>query len=178
VAQPDSSGTNISSVVNEWSEQSGVIVTKEARLAMATAVNEAITTVSQRHPALAPARIGEAAPETLHDYLSRSQSTGRSPSLSSLLEQKMLLTGQVVPRLTLWPTIAVQIIPYTPLDFSIFINGTDYSAARMTSPPANGIQFRVVVGQIVVRVLRPGKMPCEKTLDVTEASTNQVVCRL
>ena len=76
----------------------------------------------------------------------------------------------LLPQVSDYPTVTVDVDPADPADFVVAINDTRYrSGARA---------FRVVPGSASVIVTRRGKEPCKATLEVTADGPNVVACRL
>jgi hypothetical protein len=76
----------------------------------------------------------------------------------------------VLPQVSDYPTMTVNVDPADPADFVVAINDTRYrSGARA---------FRVAPGPTSVIVTRHGKEPCKATLEVTADGPNIVACQL
>jgi hypothetical protein len=76
----------------------------------------------------------------------------------------------LLPQVSDYPTVTVNVDPADPADFVVAINETRYrSGARA---------FRVVPGPASIVVTRRGKEPCKATLEVTASGPNEIACKL
>jgi len=76
----------------------------------------------------------------------------------------------LLPQISDYPTMTVNIDPADPANFVVTINGTPY-------PPGARL-FRIVPGSLSIVVTRRGKEPCKATLAATASGPNVIVCRL
>jgi hypothetical protein len=76
----------------------------------------------------------------------------------------------LLPQVSDYPTMTVNIDPADPADFVVTINNTRYQSGARA--------FRVVPGTTSIIVTRRGKEPCKATLEVTAAGPNVIACRL
>ncbi len=76
----------------------------------------------------------------------------------------------LLPQVSDYPTMTVNIYPADPADFVVTINDTRY--------PSGARAFRVVPGTASIVVTRRGKEPCKATLEVTASGPNVIACRL
>lgn len=75
-----------------------------------------------------------------------------------------------LPPPTEFPLLTVEVKPSPPDDFVVSINGTPYrTGAKM---------FRVKIGKCSIIVTRPGKTPCEATVEATVIGPNKVICQM
>jgi len=123
-----------------------------------------------KNAAIKPDQLDEVTARSVVSFLERSQQNKQSASLASLLEQYAMSTGQVLPQLTDYPTLVVQVEPAKPEDFVVTIDQVSY--------PAGSTTFRVTEGSKTVRVGRANKVPCDKAIRVTRQGPNLVACSL
>ena len=69
-----------------------------------------------------------------------------------------------------FPAVRVTVRPVPPIDYTVAINGQD-------CPPDIGV-YKVHVGVVEVRVVRPGKPPCTWKGTLPEGQTQAVACNL
>lgn len=76
----------------------------------------------------------------------------------------------MLPSVTDYPTLVINVKPPTPADFVVTIDGTSF--------PAGNATFRVTEGMKMIRVVRGQKAPCSGTVKVTKNGPNSLDCSL
>jgi hypothetical protein len=156
--------------IQNWSDTTGVVVTKSAQNRLLGDVEVARQDVQRANPAISSEQLDAVAPQVVVAFLDRSQQNRPSASLPSLFEQYATGSGLVLPSVTDYPTLVINIRPPTPADFVVTIDGTSF--------PAGNATFRVTEGTKSILVVRGDKAPCRATVKVTKNGPNSLNCSL
>lgn len=143
----------IARAVATWSTGSGVVVTGDTVKALVMQAHTAVEEISQKNASTSKARLEEVAPRAVVSHLERSQSSGRAPPVSDLIEQLATNAGVLLPAVTDFPTLKVTVVPPEPADFVVAINGTEYRGGSTV--------FRVAATALTVVVSMTGKSICQ-----------------
>jgi len=160
----------VSKGIENWSKVSGVVITDSARKKLFVDAQLARNQVLSKNSSITPEQLNNVTAKSIAAFLDRSQQNKQSASLALLMEQYATGAGLVLPSLTDYPTLVIQVNPPQPDDFVVAIDQVPY--------PAGSTMFRVTEGSKQVQVERAHKKPCTKTIKVTRTGPNVVVCDL
>lgn len=156
--------------VENWSKISGVVVTEQAQASLIDDVTKAGSDLLKKGSVVTRRQIDEVTPAAVATFLERSQDNQPSAPLAAILRQAATGNAVVLPELTDYPTLVIEVRPPEPADFVVTIDQVAFVAGRT--------RFRVSEGMKTVRVTRGNKAPCQEIIQITRTGPNTVVCAL
>jgi hypothetical protein len=166
--------SHIDQAIDEWARKKLVGIAPEVRSDLTSRALEAVKKVHKDNPDVPERKLVQLLPAAVVLYLDNTQSSGKSPKIAALLEE--LATSQIPPTasglgsLNDFPILTIDVMPPTPKDFVVVINGIAYQAGLDV--------FRVSGGSKTVKVVRTNRERCSTTIEVTQAGPNRFVCNM
>ena len=142
----------VANAIATWTNLSSVSVTDEVSRGLFEQAIRALDEIPKRNLGLNRSRLEAVAPRATVEYLKRSTDTGKSPPLADLMEQFASGNGALLPEISDFPTLRIDIKPPEPKDFIVNIDGRDFPGGRSS--------FRVGTTEKAVTVSRSGKLIC------------------
>ena len=164
----------LNEALNSWATRNGVGLSSAVRSDILEHAQRAIQQVHNNRPEVPVTRLEELVTTAVISYLDSTQNTGRSLTISDLLENLVAPSpveeNSAFGPITIYPILVINIIPADPPDFVISIDNEVFRAEYHS--------FRVSPGDRNVSVTRTGKAPCNKTITVTAAGPNRIECSM
>lgn len=158
----------IAKAIAAWTDVSSVAVTDEVSRGLSEQAMRALDEIPKRNTGLSRGRLEAVAPRATVEYLKRSTDTGRSPPLADLIEQLASGTGALLPTISDFPTLKLDVKPPEPRDFIVNIDGHDFAGGRSS--------FRVSTMEMTVKVSRAGKLVCRFKVKLVPGAVHTEGC--
>ena len=168
VTQAGSVKQKITLAVNAWTENSSVTVTDEVVSSLSDQAVKALDDIPQRNRQVSRERLESVAARAVVEYLKRSTKTGKSPPLPDLMEQLANRSGALLPAVSDFPTLKIDVAPPEPKDFVVNIDGRDFLGGRSS--------FRVGASEKSVTVSRSGRMICSFKVTLVPGAVHTQKC--
>jgi len=160
----------VDQAIDIWSSDHHTVVSREAREKLVLDAHTAIGETRQQHPNFTANEVANVVPSAMAAFLTETQYNATAGTLPQLVQERLTGYGQVLPGLSEYPTLSVNVSPAAPPDFVVSINGTAYTAGSSV--------FRVRAGLTQVHVTRGTHSPCDRRITVTLTGPNVVACPL
>ena len=172
LAQADGKGAavegRVAKAIAAWTDLSSVTVTDEVSRGLSDQAIKALDEIPKRNAELSRGKLEVVAPRATVEYLRRSTDTGRSPPLADLMEQLASGTGALLPAISDFPTLKINVKPPGPKDFIVNIDGRDFAGGRSS--------FRVGTTEKAVAVSRGGKVICNFKVSLMPGAVHTEEC--
>ena len=142
----------VAKAIAAWTDLSSVALTDEVSRGLSNQAIRALDEIPKRNAGVSRGRLEAVAPRATVEYLKRSTDTGKSPPLADLMEQLASGNGALLPAISDFPTLRIDVKPPEPKDFIVNIDGRDFAGGRSS--------FRVGTTEKAVTVSRGGKQIC------------------
>lgn len=160
----------VNRAIDIWSADHGTVVTRDARDQLFHDARMAVTETTRQHPELNTVDVAGVVPLAMAAFLTDTQNNATAATLHQKVQERVTGFGQVLPAISDYPTLAVNVSPPRPPDFVVSINGVAYQAGSTL--------FRVKVGVAQIHIARSGHGGCDRSITVTQSGPNVVTCRL
>ena len=142
----------VSSAIKAWADVNSVGVTEDVTKGLSDQAIVALDDITKRNTGLSRQRLEGVAPRAAVEYLKRSANSGKTPAMADLMEQLATGSGALLPAVSDFPTLKIEVKPPEPKDFVVSIDGREFPGGRSS--------FRIAATEKSVTVSRAGKLVC------------------